>query len=93
MHPGFVNSGFARNNGMLGELMMTISRPFQRSPEKAADTVIWLATDPTPGQSTGGYWIDRKLKKPTAAGQDAAAAARLWALSLERCKLADPLPR
>jgi len=92
MHPGFVNSGFARNNGFLGELMMTISRPFQRSPEKAADTVVWLATDPTPGQSTGGYWIDRKLKKPTAAGQDAAAAARLWALSLERCKMTDPLP-
>lgn len=93
LHPGFVNTGFARNNGWLGNFIMNISRPFQRSPADAAKTISYLAFDPLPAQSSGGYWYKERPSRPTAAAQDPAAAARLWALSLERCGFAsDPLP-
>jgi hypothetical protein len=41
-----VATGFNRNNGLLMGLGMTILRPVSRSPEKGAETVVWLATSP-----------------------------------------------
>ena len=90
MHPGFVNSGFARNNGWLGNLAMNISRPFQRSPARAAETITFLATSPEAGRSTGGYWANERPSTPTRAARDEAAEERLWAVSLERCGLSEP---
>ena len=42
-HPGLVATGFNRNNGLLMDLGMTILRPVSRSPEKGAETLVWLA--------------------------------------------------
>lgn len=77
-HPGFVASDFARNNGVLAKLVMTISRPFQRTVQQGADTGVWLATeDEIPGES-GGYWYERRRKKGTRDARDPEAPARLW---------------
>src|SRR5262245_20908598 len=43
-HPGLVATGFNRNNSLLMGLGMTILRPVSRSPEKGAETLVWLAT-------------------------------------------------
>ena len=80
-HPGFVASDFARNNGFLGKLAMTLSRPFQRRVEAGADTGVWLATHEVP--SNGGYWFDRKLRKGSRAARDSDAPKRLWTASNE----------
>lgn len=90
LHPGFVNSGFARNNGWLGNFAMSISRPFQRSPERAAQTITFLANSAEAGRSTGGYWANERPSTPTRAARDEAAEERLWAVSLERCGLTEP---
>jgi NAD(P)-dependent dehydrogenase (short-subunit alcohol dehydrogenase family) len=45
-HPGLVATGFNRNNGLLMDLGMTILKPVSRSPQKGADTLVWLATSP-----------------------------------------------
>ena len=45
-HPGLVATGFNRNNGLLMDLGMTILKPVSRSPEKGAETLVWLATSP-----------------------------------------------
>ncbi len=82
-HPGFVASGFNRNNGALMAFGMTLARPFARSTTKGADTLVWLADSPDVSSETGGYFANRKRKLPSAAGQDAAAARRLWELSAE----------
>ncbi|MGA3183887.1 MAG: SDR family oxidoreductase [Candidatus Dormibacteria bacterium] len=82
-HPGFVASGFNRNNGALMAFGMTLARPFARSTTKGADTLVWLADSPDVSSETGGYFTNRKRKLPSAAGQDAAAARRLWELSAE----------
>jgi NAD(P)-dependent dehydrogenase (short-subunit alcohol dehydrogenase family) len=79
-HPGLVNTGFNHNNGLLMSIGMAIVAPFSRTPEKGADTLVWLADSPAAGPS-GAYFVDRKPATPTAAGQDDAVARRLWEVS------------
>jgi NAD(P)-dependent dehydrogenase (short-subunit alcohol dehydrogenase family) len=80
-HPGFVASGFNRNNGLLMRLGMAISRPFARSPEKGAETLVWLVDADEAGNVTGGYFSDLRRVSPSIAAQDAETARRLWEVS------------
>jgi hypothetical protein len=52
-HPGLVATGFNRNNGLLMDLGMTILKPVERSPEKGAETLVWLVTSPTVANVSG----------------------------------------
>lgn len=79
-HPGLVDTGFNHNNGLLMSIGMAIVKPFSRTPEKGAETLVWLADSPHAGPS-GAYFNDLKPIKPTAAAQDAGAARRLWEVS------------
>jgi NAD(P)-dependent dehydrogenase (short-subunit alcohol dehydrogenase family) len=83
-HPGLVASGFNRNNGALMRLGMTLAGPFSRSPEKGAETLVWLVDSQEVGAESGGYFVDKRRVLPSAAAQDADAAQRLWALSEEQ---------
>lgn len=83
-HPGFVATGFNRNNGPLMSVGMTLARPFARSPERGADTLVWLASSPDVADENGEYFNDRRRVEPSAAARDAEAARRLWALSEEQ---------
>jgi NAD(P)-dependent dehydrogenase (short-subunit alcohol dehydrogenase family) len=83
LHPGFVDTGFARNNGPFARLLMALTRPFQRRADKGAETVVWAATAPELATATGHYFMDRAPRRTSAAGESVADAKRLWALSEE----------
>ena len=85
-HPGLVASGFNRNNGALVNFGMTLIRPFSRGPEKGAETLVWLAEAPEVTSQSGGYFFDMRRIQPSAAGQDAEAARRLWEVSEEQVR-------
>lgn len=89
-HPGVVASGFNRNNSTLMRLAMTIVKPFSRSPEKGAETLVWLADSPEVSGESGGYFVDTRRVSPSAAAQDAEAARRLWAASEEQTRASAP---
>jgi NAD(P)-dependent dehydrogenase (short-subunit alcohol dehydrogenase family) len=80
-HPGFVATGFNRNNGVLMRIGMAISRPFARSAEKGAETLVWLVDSEAAGETSGGYFFDAHAVMPSAAAQDREAASRLWQVS------------
>ena len=80
-HPGFVATGFNRNNGFLMRIGMAISRPFARSAAKGAQTLVWLVDSDAAGETSGGYFVDEQLATPSAAAQDREAASRLWQVS------------
>jgi NAD(P)-dependent dehydrogenase (short-subunit alcohol dehydrogenase family) len=82
-HPGFVASGFNRNNGTLLTLAMTLARPFARTAAQGADTMVWLADSPEVSSESGGYFVDRKRVQPSAAARDQETARRLWEFSEE----------
>lgn len=86
-HPGFVASGFNRNNGRLMGIGMTLARPFARSPETGADTLVWLADSAEPEGRSGGYFVDRRPASPSRFAQDDDAARRLWDVSERQADL------
>ena len=85
LHPGFVRTNFgANNNKDMGAVLKAIFRlvsRFARTPEKGAETVIYLATSPDVHGESGGYYFDCKPLSPSPAGQDDDAAERLWQIS------------
>jgi NAD(P)-dependent dehydrogenase (short-subunit alcohol dehydrogenase family) len=80
-HPGLVASGFNRNNGPLMGFAMSLLRPFARSPERGADTLVWLVDAAEVSGQSGGYFVDRRRRMPSEAARDAEAARRLWEIS------------
>lgn len=81
LHPGFVGSNFATNNGWLARIVMTVARPAARSPEKGAETAIYLCASPQVEGVTGQYFFDRKPRWPKSYGQSDTDARRLWDVS------------
>jgi NAD(P)-dependent dehydrogenase (short-subunit alcohol dehydrogenase family) len=87
-HPGLVATGFGRNNGRLINLAMSAIKPFARTPEKGAETLVWLADSPDVSGENGGYFVDKRRTLPSAEAQDMEVARRLWDLS--RRQTSDP---
>jgi len=85
-HPGFVATGFNKNNGVFMRFGMMVARPFARSPRKGAETMVWLVDSPDVSGESGGYFFDRKRANPTAWAQDMEAARRLWETSEEQVR-------
>jgi len=81
MHPGFVGTNIFDNVGGLGGKIVRLLTPFMRTPEKGADTIIWLASSPEVEGVTGKYFIDRIAKESNPQSYDTAIAARLWEVS------------
>ena len=84
-HPGLVATGFNRNNGLLMDLGMRILRPVSRSPQKGADTLVWLATSPDVANVSGVYFFNRLQMPPSPKAQDTETAKRLWEISERQC--------
>ncbi|MGH9888299.1 MAG: SDR family oxidoreductase, partial [bacterium] len=56
-HPGAVRTGLGQNNDApILKLLSGLVRPFFRSPEKGAETSIWLCTSPDLSGVSGGYF-------------------------------------
>jgi len=84
VHPGWVRTDFGRQNQPLAwRLMIAVVVPFMRSPEKGAETVVYLASDPEVETVTGKYFHDLKPKRSSKLSYDEVVAARLWQVSEE----------
>ena len=76
MHPGFVDSNFINNAPETSKAHMLTLKG--QTPEQGADTLVWLATSAEAGQSSGGYFYQRKPRAPNPFAEDDAAVERLW---------------
>jgi hypothetical protein len=56
-------------------------KPFSRSPEKGAETLVWLADSEQAGAENGGYFVDCKRAQPDPPARDMESARRLWEVS------------
>lgn len=86
-HPGLVATGFNRNNGGLMRFGMTVVRPFSRSPEAGADTLVWLVDSPDVDGMSGLYFANRRPVAPSPAARDEQTARRLWEISEAQTQL------
>jgi NAD(P)-dependent dehydrogenase (short-subunit alcohol dehydrogenase family) len=61
--PGMVMTGlYANTTAVLRAFMRVLHRFFGRSLEEGADTIIWLATDPSVAERTGAFFDQRRSK-------------------------------
>jgi NAD(P)-dependent dehydrogenase (short-subunit alcohol dehydrogenase family) len=78
MHPGAVNTRFGADSTGPMTILFRLSKPFMRTPEQGADTLIWLASSPEVEGLSGRYYSDRKPIEPKKIAQDPEARRRLW---------------
>ena len=89
VHPGMVRSQWGKSGPMAGRAVVNSPlRLAMRSPERGADTIVWLATT-TPGKDwpTGGHFANRKPATPGRLADDMHLAERLWDQSIALCGL------
>lgn len=77
-HPGAVNTNFGAGSVGPQQLLFNLFKPFMRSPEEGADTLVYLASSPDVEGMTGKYLSDRKVIVPSDLAYDVAARKRLW---------------
>jgi NAD(P)-dependent dehydrogenase (short-subunit alcohol dehydrogenase family) len=83
VHPGWVASRLGMDDGLLSRAITAVARVCARTPERGAETVVWLASSPEVEGVTGKYFQDRSEIRSSAASYDREAQRRLWAISAE----------
>lgn len=76
-HPGVVATNFAGESDSFYHFFFSAFRSFLTTPEKGADTLIYLASHPDAGSLNGAYLTKRK-KARVYGVKDPALAAQLW---------------
>ncbi|MGE7765545.1 SDR family oxidoreductase [Peribacillus sp. NPDC096540] len=89
--PGLVSTNFNQNNGTLARMTMAVMKLFSRSPEKGAETMVWLADSTDNTIHNGLYYTDKKVKTPSVIAQDWEIAKRLWKVSEAQTRLSEVL--
>ena len=78
LHPGFVATRFGDNNEGNSSSIIGFLKKFAITPEKGAETMIYLATSDEPAAITGQYFHKCRVATPAKQAQDEQAAKRLW---------------
>lgn len=78
LHPGITATNFP--SGMTGVLAwgMRLSTPLLLTPEKGAQTTLYLATSPEVDGVTGKYFVKSRETKSSSRSYDQAVGSRLW---------------
>ncbi|MCM0674222.1 SDR family NAD(P)-dependent oxidoreductase [Micromonospora phytophila] len=85
-HPGVVRTRFGNDSRLVALGMRFL--PF-RSPERGAETLVWLANQDPARLVNGAYYYNRRLHRPLRKAADPQLAARLWAASAEAVGIAE----
>lgn len=82
VHPGPAVTGFGMNNNPLWRILFRlVYLVIGISPERGAETQIYLATSPEVANITGKYFEKKKPVEPNPAARDDATVERLWSVS------------
>jgi len=82
VHPGVVTTGLGmQNGGFLSKIVPVIGGLLFRSPEKGAESSIYVCTSPTLNDVSGKYYANCRQKTPKPWARDVEAAEKLWKIS------------
>jgi NAD(P)-dependent dehydrogenase (short-subunit alcohol dehydrogenase family) len=82
--PGGVATNFSRNNGFYAWMKHYLSYILQRkliTPQKAAETIVYLASSNDVCNTTGKYFFENKQINSSPASYNRDASLKLWKLS------------
>lgn len=83
LHPGAVATGYGKQSGGWLSAVLALGRPFMLSPEKGAETSIFLASNEGVGTTSGGFFSKKKPEPVKSSFNTAANNQRLWQMSEE----------
>jgi NAD(P)-dependent dehydrogenase (short-subunit alcohol dehydrogenase family) len=81
MHPGFVRTNMAANNGWLVRLFLPLVHHHSLTPEQGASTAVYLAASPEVAGVTGKYFVREREVASDLVARDETAAKKLWEIS------------
>ncbi len=87
MHPGVVATTLAKDAALWLRILWPLMSPMLLSPEKGAETVIYLASSPDVEGVTGKYFVEKTPVKTSEESYNKEVASRLWDASAELVKL------
>ena len=87
VHPGVVRTRFGESGSPIFRFLVKISRWIYLSPEKGAETVIYLATSPDVENETGKYFIKEKPVRSSTESYNRELARKLWEVSAKLTNL------
>ena len=92
LHPGAVNTGLGHDNkaSLLSRVVFALMPIFALTPEKGAQTSIYLASSPDVKGVSGLYFDKKKAVQSSTLSYDEESQERLWAISEELTGIAAP---
>ena len=82
LHPGVINTGFAKDTGGVFGTAWGLIRPFLTSPDKGAATSLHVASAPELASVTGRYFSKSRPTTSSRESRDEAVQERVWDLRL-----------
>ncbi len=83
LHPGAVRTNFGSGSSGFFGFMVRALRPLMISPEKGAETSIYLASSPEVEGVSGRYFVKKAEARSSDVSYDERLARRLWEVSAE----------
>jgi NAD(P)-dependent dehydrogenase (short-subunit alcohol dehydrogenase family) len=80
LHPGLTNTAFSAEDPSM-RLLVAVMRPFMGSPNRGADTAVYLSSSHEAAGLSGRYFAKRKERKSNESSYDTAITTRLWNVS------------
>ena len=87
LHPGAVRTNFGSGSSGVFGFMVRALRPLMISPEKGAETSIYLASSPEVEGVSGRYFVKKAEARSSDVSYDERLARRLWKVSAELTNL------
>ena len=87
LHPGFVATNFGKNNDGIVRPFISLAQLAAISPQKGAETILYLSTSPEVEGISGQYFYKKKAVRSSPASYSQEAARQLWQKSLAWCRL------
>ncbi len=82
LHPGVVSTNFGNSANWYLRAMMPLGRNFMITPEKGAETSIYLASSKEVKGITGEYFVKMKVTKPTKLALNEDYARKIWDITM-----------
>ncbi|MEW6438990.1 MAG: SDR family oxidoreductase [Pseudomonadota bacterium] len=83
MHPGVVATRFGHESGGVLQPLLKTVQIFALTPEKGAETIVYLASSPDVARVSGEYFVKNKIAGTSSAARDMKVAAALWRKTAE----------
>ena len=83
VHPGVVRTRFGHDTSRMWSLLAKFLQLFALSPQKGAETLVYLSTSPEVAGVSGKYWVKKRQKQSSDNSYDREQQRALWQYSAE----------